>query len=274
MKQLPANTVIQVSSPATDNNLRINFGCWFGGCIYNADGSIGSKARASFPFPGYRDYSLILRAGGQVVQGGTNVSFVTTNQTPSDLEFCLNDDSLSDNHGQWFIKLVVDESQAVSKPREAVTCNVSGLEPGGASRQSEAFYIADANSVCIPDGSAKGQCLPYFGGCGTASSVGDVSFRVFDDGGTNKSEPSGYLSFSTLNAACSTRSPYACRRWFGMASTSDGRKVQCYLFNDGMSNLVGPTDAIYYRGSGQVCMPDGSATGLCRKWFGNCEVTN
>jgi len=57
-----------------------------------------------------------------------------------------------------------------------------------------------------------------------------------------------------------------------MPATTDGRTAECYLFDDGLSNWIGPTHAIYYRSPGKVCMPDGTSTGACRKWFGNCQV--
>ena len=57
-----------------------------------------------------------------------------------------------------------------------------------------------------------------------------------------------------------------------MPRTTDGRGVHCYLFNDGYTDMVGPTEAIYYRGPNQVCMPDGTATGTCRRWVGRFLV--
>jgi hypothetical protein len=94
-----------------DPNIRINFGCAFGGCIYNADGEANSVAPASFPAPGMKKYSLILKVGQQVVQGGTAMNFTTNQGGP--LEVCVNDDNLGDNSGAWGIKFTVDESQAV-----------------------------------------------------------------------------------------------------------------------------------------------------------------
>jgi hypothetical protein len=93
-----------------DPAVKINFGCIFGGCIYDADGEPNSSAPNGFPFPGLRKYSLVLRIGTQVVQGGTNVSFVTN--TGGLLEVCVNDDQLADNTGAWGIGIDVDESQA------------------------------------------------------------------------------------------------------------------------------------------------------------------
>jgi hypothetical protein len=93
-----------------DPNVKINFGCSFNGCIYDADGEPNSSASSSFPFPGLRKYSLVLQVGTQIAQGGTNMSFVT-NQGGL-LQLCVNDEQLNDNTGAWGVGISVDESQA------------------------------------------------------------------------------------------------------------------------------------------------------------------
>jgi hypothetical protein len=87
----------------------IDFGCFAGGCVYNADGKPGSVAGPGFPFPGLREYSAIFRIGTQVVQGGTNTTFTTTATGP--LEFCLNDgdNDLTNNRGGFDVVISVDE---------------------------------------------------------------------------------------------------------------------------------------------------------------------
>lgn len=90
----------------------INFGCWFQGCVHNMSGSSGPSG-AGFSFPGMRRHSLVLRivaANGQtqLVQGGTQTSFVVTRDGP--LEFCVNDDNLADNTGGWGMNVSVDET--------------------------------------------------------------------------------------------------------------------------------------------------------------------
>jgi len=77
----------------------IDFGCAFGGCVHDADGAPGSVAGSDFPFPGLRKYSLVIRIGTQVAQGGTE-SFVSVNQS-APMEVCVNDGKLSDNTGGW-----------------------------------------------------------------------------------------------------------------------------------------------------------------------------
>jgi hypothetical protein len=95
-----------------DPNVRMNFGCPFGGCVYDADGEPNSSAPAGFAFPGLRKYSLVLVVGTQQVQGGTDMSFVT-NQGGM-LQVCVNDDlqNLADNSGAWGVFISIDESQA------------------------------------------------------------------------------------------------------------------------------------------------------------------
>ena len=85
----------------------IDFGCAFQGCRYDADGKPGSSAAAPFPFTGFREFSLILRIVDQVEQGGTNVQFTTTKLGP--IEFCINDDSLSNNTGGYQINVGIDQ---------------------------------------------------------------------------------------------------------------------------------------------------------------------
>jgi hypothetical protein len=103
---LRPNTRVGITSPTTP---KVNYGCTFG-CVYDADGKPGSAAPASFAFPGLKEYSLVLVAGNQTVQGGTNVNFVT-NQT-GELLLCFNDDIMYDNAGGLQVNVTIDESQA------------------------------------------------------------------------------------------------------------------------------------------------------------------
>jgi len=85
----------------------VNFGCPLNSCIYDADGRPGSIADSRFPFPGLKEFSLVLRVGTQVVQGGTNMSFISTDA--GKLEICLNDSTPEDNAGGYEIDIRVDE---------------------------------------------------------------------------------------------------------------------------------------------------------------------
>jgi hypothetical protein len=81
-----------------------------GGVHYDPDGKPGSVAPASFFFPGYKEYSLIVTVGPEVHQGGTNTTFNVTQG--GDVGLCDNDDDPSDNGGGWQVTIFVDESQA------------------------------------------------------------------------------------------------------------------------------------------------------------------
>jgi hypothetical protein len=105
---LRTNTIVHIETNP-DPNVRINFGCAFNGCIHDADGR-NSLAAAPFPFPGLREFSLVLKVGTQVVQGGTNVTFTTRRAGP--LEICVNDSDLFNNTGGWGLNIEVDESGA------------------------------------------------------------------------------------------------------------------------------------------------------------------
>jgi hypothetical protein len=50
--------------------------------------------------------------------------------------------------------------------------------------------------------------------------------------------------------------------------------VKCRVFDDGNTNQTGLSDAIYVGGNSSACIPDGSATGACRKWFGLCRTAD
>jgi hypothetical protein len=105
---LRTNTRVTVSALTTP---KVDFRCPAKGCVYDPDGKPSSSASTRFPFPGLREFSLILMVGNQVQQGGTNASAFVTNQ-PGGLSICLNDDNTRDNIGGWEIHLSVDESQA------------------------------------------------------------------------------------------------------------------------------------------------------------------
>ncbi len=104
---LRKGTVVNISNIGAPN-AKIDFGCLLGGCVYDANGEPNSSAPSGFPFPTLRKYSLVLRVGTQVVQGGTSMSFTTTQGGP--LKVCVNDDQLGDNSGGWGIGIAVDES--------------------------------------------------------------------------------------------------------------------------------------------------------------------
>jgi hypothetical protein len=96
---------------SAERSPKVDFGCQSYGCIYDPDGKPSSNAPSRFPFPGFKEFSLVLRVGSQLQQGGVNESTFTTTQAGS-LEICLNDDRPSDNTGGWEVHFLVDESQA------------------------------------------------------------------------------------------------------------------------------------------------------------------
>ena len=77
--------------------------------VYNADGK-NYPADSRFPFPGFKEYSLVLRLGTQVEQGGTDVRFTTTSS--ASLEICLNDDDIARTRrggGGYEVHIQVDQ---------------------------------------------------------------------------------------------------------------------------------------------------------------------
>jgi hypothetical protein len=98
-------SLVHITSPPTQE---VNFGCSFNGCIYDADGKPGSSAAAPFPFPGFREFSLVLRVGTQLFQGGKNAQF--TVPVGGSLELCQNPiNSAANITGGWEVDIDVDE---------------------------------------------------------------------------------------------------------------------------------------------------------------------
>lgn len=172
--------------------------------------------------------------------------------------------------------LTVLNVETDNTPRpNSVSCTVFDDGYSNRSAPSDAIYFADNAAACTPDGTARGNCHKWFGQCKTGeSNPRSVNFKAFNDGDSNQTARIDAVYNNAPNVSCiPDGTPTGnCRRWFGLAETTDGQKAQCFLFDDGYTNMIGPTNAIYYRSPRTVCMPDGSATDACRKWFGRCEL--
>jgi hypothetical protein len=103
---LRANTTVHITANP-DPFARIDFGCLLGGCVYDAAGEPNSVAPSGYPFPGLRKYSLVVRIGTQVEQGGMDFFFHVNQAGP--MEVCVNDDKISDNSGAWGLNIDVNE---------------------------------------------------------------------------------------------------------------------------------------------------------------------
>lgn len=110
--ELPARAqvhAVNVPTVGNVNNNSINFGCLFNGCIFDPEGRAGSSATAPFPFPGFREYSVVWTHGSQQVQGGLDTTFVTLGPAPANLTFCINADLTRNVVGGWQFVITVDE---------------------------------------------------------------------------------------------------------------------------------------------------------------------
>jgi hypothetical protein len=157
-------TKVTVSATRTP---QVDFGCPSGGCVYDPDGKPGSSAPSRFPFPGFREFSLVLRVGSQLQQGGVNESTFRTRQAGS-LELCLNDDKPWDNGGGWEVHLSVDESQA-RLPSCLETCatqlnNCLLRAQSPAERAVCSSQQGQCMAVCPPFIPSRAECLDR---CGT-----------------------------------------------------------------------------------------------------------
>jgi hypothetical protein len=166
------------------------------------------------------------------------------------------------------------KQEPVAKPRTETPIKCSVFDDGYSkmSESADAIYIAGPNEACVPGGS-HGVCRRWFGRCTTTGeNPRNVKFKVFDDGDRNQTQLSDAVYINAPNVSCIPGGPVGdCRRWFGLPETDAGEKAQCYLFDDGYTNRIGPTNAIFYKDREKVCMPGGES-GVCRRWFGQCVV--
>jgi len=106
-----------------------------------------------------------------------------------------------------------------------------------------------------------------------------VACSISDDGPSNQLGPSEGIFISghkdLAGKACIPGGEFGlCRRWFGQCATERTKQpVHFFLFDDTYTNRAGPTDFIYVNkdisgGENNVCMPDATPLGTCRKWFG------
>lgn len=107
--------------------------------------------------------------------------------------------------------------------------------------------------------------------------VEDVECFVFDSGYANIAGPSNAIFFRGPNAACIGDGTAAgtCRRWFGRCRTKSKQvPVTFEAFENGHGNPTAGQDAVYIRGPESACVPDGSSTGACRRWFGEPKAAD
>jgi len=104
-----------------------------------------------------------------------------------------------------------------------------------------------------------------------------VICQVFDDGYSSPSATSDAIFISgrpvdqQQGKACIPGSQFGiCRKWFGRCFTEiTSIPVRFRIFDNGNTNETGLSDAIYVpKAGGKVCIPDGTPSGTCRKWFG------
>lgn len=105
MPPIRAGSIVSIVENGSNT---INFGCPFNGCVWGIGGNPAGSAPASMPFPGLRWHSLVLRVDYVAYQGGSGATFVV--QKTGQLEFCMNDDILTDNTGAWSFFVSVDET--------------------------------------------------------------------------------------------------------------------------------------------------------------------
>lgn len=171
-------------------------------------------------------------------------------------------------------RVLNETAPAVASFRSAlVACNVFNDGYSSSAGPTDALYFRSNGTACKPDGTAAGTCRKWFGRC-TAAGTDASNFSVFDNGYTNATANVDAVYFQQPQKACIPDGTPSgkCRRWVGRARTTSGKPVQCYVFNDGYTSVAGPSDAVYARSANSVCIPDGTANGTCRRWFGRCTA--
>lgn len=155
-------------------------------------------------------------------------------------------------------------SAAVSSTGSSIVCYVFDDGHTNMAGPSDAIYIRGPESACIPGG-PNGVCRKWLGRCVTSDSASlPVMLRGFNDGYTNPSAPADAVFIDGIGRACTPGGPTGiCHKWFGPDGAA---RARFYLFSDGYTAMIGPTDAIYSHGD-RLCMP-GGLDGICRKWFG------
>jgi hypothetical protein len=171
--------------------------------------------------------------------------------------------------------VVVDSPGCLPSPPAAEPVSCSVFNDGYASLvgPSDAIFINSTGQACIP-GQTSGICRKWFGRCTTNTTHIAVNFNAFDDGYANLTGLSDAVFINGNNQAClpNGQASGTCRRWFGRGHTSDGRSASCIVFGDGYTNQSLPSDAVFVNGSKQSCIPSGTSSGTCQKWFGRCQV--
>ncbi len=105
-----------------------------------------------------------------------------------------------------------------------------------------------------------------------------VTCVVFDDGDSNQVNPpsdaifiSGRSTNNEKGKACVPGGQFGiCRKWFGLCQTVNTHSAVTFqVFDDGYANPSVPSGAVYIPQDGnKACIPDGTSTGFCRRWFG------
>jgi len=114
--------------------------------------------------------------------------------------------------------------------------------------------------------------------CQPALAQEGVLCHVFNDGYADVSDTTDAIFINSNHQACMPGGPSGtgiCRKWAGRCSAvSSGKQVTMNVFDDGGANSAGSVDAVFINGNNQACIPDGTASGTCRRWFGQGKTTD
>jgi len=168
----------------------------------------------------------------------------------------------------------------------AATSEEDGSEPIGVLAQALPRADASPPDPCTPrcsgkecgdDNGCSGRCANGTCPAGTVCGGGGVPYVCAckpSCEGNACGAPDGCGGVCTTGVcpsgeACgASGAPGVCARVAG------GQGVECFIFGDNYKSIEGPSEAIYFNKEGLACIPDGTPSGECRKWFGRCRTTD
>lgn len=116
MPPLANRTLVKITTEPTAGRCGGIFYTGFNPHCYDAEGGDASAITPvpTVPFPTMRAFSLVLSVGTQMVQGGTNMSFITNQAGP--LTFCVNEPDPKAGNGGYVIRVSTDQLGPVPPP--------------------------------------------------------------------------------------------------------------------------------------------------------------
>ena len=98
-----------------------------------------------------------------------------------------------------------------------------------------------------------------------------VQCQTFDDGYSRMSGLSDAIYAQGNSSLCTPGGGAGtCRKWFGRCTTVGSTRLKVFfrVHDNADANQTGLSDAVYMNKPDLSCIPDGTSTGNCKRWFG------